>query len=443
VSRAPIHVAQDLLPRLVDSPQPIALAVGRVVRAVGNAERLEACLKAAEVVARYVAVVSLASAASTRPAGDLPPTVGGFEGNLSFGSFETAARASGSVAWEHPLRGKLRACLQKRKAVVGQQLQAFVQLRNELGHALTPVDDARARALLETHDPVGGLMMMLEGLESIIGCPLLVVFTQEHRLGRVVARVGFFTGEGEPIPQELELEDPIFDWEMPYLCTPDGLIPLTPGLLYEPRSTDGRFGLFLLDAINSGELRYKSVIDNSSITRPNGVEIANWVQPLDGSEPLALDRPRLETISCLDGRTLHDYLSGAAPPDLSRGRETQKGDAGQVEVVAPRSVAEFERRANGLGLGGAFRDILYHFATLDARASIHGETLRFETTDKPERVLATVELTADGFSVVLLLGSLTDGQAEETERHGFRAGMTADALITRLVDLAGGKGVQP
>src|SRR3954470_7039573 len=117
MSRAPIHVAQDLLPRLADSPQPVALALGRVVRSAGNVERLEACLKAAEVIARYVAVVSLASAASTRTGGESPPKVSGFEGSLSFGSFETAARASSSVAWQHPLREQLRACLQRRKAV--------------------------------------------------------------------------------------------------------------------------------------------------------------------------------------------------------------------------------------------------------------------------------------------------------------------------------------
>jgi len=302
-----------------------------------------------------------------------------------------------------------------------------------------PVDDARARALLEEHDPVGGLMVMLEGLTSILGCPLLVLLKQEHRLGQFIAHLAFFTGEGEPIPQELELKDPIFDWEVPYLCTPDGLIPLTPGLLYEPRSTDGRFGLFLLDGINADVLRYKSAFDNASITRPNGVDIADWVQLADGAAAVAPTRPRLEIVSCSDGRTLHEYLSGVGPPAVSRDGESHKREDRQTEKAAPRSVAEFERRVNTLGLGGVLRDILYHFASLGASAMIHGETLRFETREKPSRVLATVELSANGFSVVLLLGSLTAGQAEDTERHDFRAGMTADALVARLTDLAGSK----
>jgi hypothetical protein len=437
VSREPIHVAQDLLPRLTDAPQPVALALGRVVRAVGNPERLEACLKAAEVIARYIAVVSLASAASTRADGEYPPKVIGFEGNLSFGSFETAARSSSSVSWAHPLREQLRTCLQKRRAVVGQQLQAFVKLRNDLGHAIMPVDDARARALLEAHDPVGRLMAIVEGLGSILGCPLLVLLRQEHRLGRVVAHVAFFTGEGEPIPQELELRDPIFEWEVPYLCTPEGLIPLTPGLVFEPRSTDGRFGLFLLDGIDADVLRYKSVVDSSSITRRNSVEIANWVQLPGRVATGAPARPRLEIISCLDGRTVHEYLSGVEPAPPLPNAESPTRKEQPTDVAAPRSVADFERRVNGLGLGGVFRDILYHFAALGARATIHGESVRFETTEKPSRVLATVELSADGFFVVLLLGALTAGQVEDTERHDLRTGMTADALITRVDDLVG------
>ena len=63
-----MHVAQDLLPWMETTPRPVALATGRVVRAIAPTERLDACIKAAEVVARFVAVASLASCAATRPA---------------------------------------------------------------------------------------------------------------------------------------------------------------------------------------------------------------------------------------------------------------------------------------------------------------------------------------------------------------------------------------
>ena len=147
-----MHIAQDLQPWMDKTPQPVALATGRVVRAVGPAVSLDACIKAAEVIARYIAVASLASAAATRPSGRDPPEVANFAGNLSFGVFENAVRATAVVAWEHPLREQLRLCLKsakKRKAIAGRRLQEFVELRNELGHSITPADDAHARAVLE------------------------------------------------------------------------------------------------------------------------------------------------------------------------------------------------------------------------------------------------------------------------------------------------------
>src|SRR5690348_7218460 len=140
-----MHVAQDLLPWMEASSQPVAqpvaLATGRVVRAIGSAEKLDACIKAAEVIARFVAVAALASSAASRPESEPPPEVENFVGNLAFGVFENAARATAAVAWDHPLRDQLRLCLKsakRRKAVVGQRLEQFVQLRNELGHAITP-----------------------------------------------------------------------------------------------------------------------------------------------------------------------------------------------------------------------------------------------------------------------------------------------------------------
>lgn len=443
-----VHVAQELVPRLSDeTPQPVALALGRVVRALGNAEKLDACIKAAEVVARYVAVAALASAAATRKSPDEPPNVENFTGNLSFGVFENAARASASVSWEHPLRGQLRLCLRsakKRKAVAGQRLQDFVRLRNELGHAITHVDEARARVLLEVHDPIGSLLDLIGDLEAVLSYPLMVVLGQEHRKGRVTARVAFFAGEGEPIPQMLELRDAIFDWETPYLCTPEGLVPLEPGLIYAPRASDGRFGLFLLDAFDASSLRYKSVLDSYPLTTPEGVpDIAAWVRLPLAPEPLdsLSTRPPIEPIVCMDGRTLHEYLSGAAPPTEEEGHDTTPGGSaegrktqkGETEAIS--TLGEFERQANRSGLGAVYRDVVYFLTEQGGRATISGRSVRIATRHEPPRILATIELNAGPIlSVVLLLGAITPG-TNGTEQHDFRPGQSADDLVSRMGSL--------
>src|SRR5688572_8143694 len=111
----PVRVADDLIAHLSVTPQPVAQALGRVVRVNGLAPRLEACLKAAEVIARYVAVVGLASAASSNDAEVAPLKVEDFKGDLSFGSFEKAARAAYATKWNHPLRDRLRTCLRSAK----------------------------------------------------------------------------------------------------------------------------------------------------------------------------------------------------------------------------------------------------------------------------------------------------------------------------------------
>lgn len=439
-----LHVAQELVPRLgAGTPQPIALALGRVVRSVGAAARLEACIKAAEVIARYVAVTALASAASTRETGESAPSVENFSGNLSFGVFENAARASTAVGWSHPLREPLRLCLKstkKRKAIAGQHLQAFVKLRNELGHSLTPVDEAKARALIEKSDPIGALIEILDGLGTVLSSPLFVVLAQEHRRGRFIARVAFFSGEGEPIPQELELQDPIFDWEVPYICTPEGLIPLAPGLLYQPRSSDGRFGLFLLDAIEDDSLRYKSVDDSSTMSRGEGVqEIAVWVQvPFVLGQADVVERPLLEQVAATDGRSLHQFLMGAEPhpavnPDDAPSSE---GETSGHDTRTITTLRDFERQASNGGLGTTYRDIVYFFAERGAAAEINDQTVRIVTPGKTPRVLATIEMTpSKELSVALLLGAITSGRSDQTEQHSFRAHQSADALLERIETL--------
>ena len=211
-----MRLPQHLVPYLSTTPQPIALSLGRVARGSSRPEGLEACLKAAEMLTRYLAVISLASAAATKPPDQDLPVVEGFEGNLAFGTFELAIRQAIAVSWEHPLREQLRAAMRstkKQQAVTGVRLERFVQLRNELGHAITHVDELRAGSLFEQFDPIGALIECIEDLGPVLRCPPLAVVRQENRRYRLTARVLFFVGEGDPIPNDIDLRTPVFDWE--------------------------------------------------------------------------------------------------------------------------------------------------------------------------------------------------------------------------------------
>lgn len=422
-----MHVAQDLQPWMRTTAQPVALAVGRVVRAISSSERLDASIKAAEVIARFVAVASLASAAAMKPRGADPPDVRNFAGPLSFGMFENALHVAAAVTWAHPLRDQVRVGVKstkKRTAIAGQRIRQFVELRNELGHAITPADDARARILLERADPVGGLIEILGGLNYVLEYPLLVLLRQEHRHGRFLGRFAFFAGEGEPIPQALELREPLYEWETPYLCTPAGLIPLAPGLLYQPRASDGQFGLYILDGVAEEALRYKSVQESGSITRTEGLrELGDWMC-LPFEVPGLPSRPLLESIACLDGRSLHGYLSGEAVP--------QPG--GDEPSIA--SVREFEQRLDSMALGIAYRDVLYCLASHGARAELGGGGVRVVTTSEPTRVLATIEVTPGmSLRIVLLAGALTSRRRDVADEYELRAGESADRVVDQIASL--------
>jgi len=408
---------------------------------MGAAEKLDSCIKAAEVTARYLAVLALSSSASTREPSVPPPSVDNFAGNLSFGMFEKAARAGYAVGWEHPLKSSLRSCLKSSKlkqAIAGVRLEEFVQLRNELGHALTPSDEARARSIIERSDPIGGVVDLVEGLAEVLNYPLLVVLSQHCRRGRVAARIAFFSGEGEPIPREIELQDPIFEWEVPYVCTADGLLPLVPGLLYEPRASDGRFGLHLIDAIDERGLRYKGLHDDRIITRTECIgDMGDWVCLPFETRSSRQKGPTIERINSFDGRSLFGFLSGSEIPTASVGAATSVKEGSKAEPDI-ESARDFEQRLNSLGLGAVYRDILYCFADRGARAELNGETVRIITNSEPNRVLATIQLTSRPSIVVgLLVGALTKQGDDVTEPHELKAGEEGDALVARIRILMG------
>jgi hypothetical protein len=79
-------------------PQPIALSCGRICRARNSQEQLDAILKCAETVTRYLAVVAISSFSAREDAHMVVPKgLSNFTGNLSFGHFLTAVQGIASL----------------------------------------------------------------------------------------------------------------------------------------------------------------------------------------------------------------------------------------------------------------------------------------------------------------------------------------------------------
>ncbi len=127
-------------------PLPVAISCGRVRRARTAAERVNACLKAAEVLTRYLAAVTLASF-STREEAETESMLSELEGRLSFGSFVTTVQEVAGLNVPHPA-AKLLAQGFKTKKLNKEMVRGptdgalvnLLELRNAVGHRLRDLD---------------------------------------------------------------------------------------------------------------------------------------------------------------------------------------------------------------------------------------------------------------------------------------------------------------
>lgn len=248
-------------------PQPIAIALGRLARVRTAVETVDACLKAGEVLTRYLAAVCVASfAARDSGAGDksaLEP----LKDNLSFGHFLTICQQVAKLDAEHPSKAYLAGFRSKGKGshrvdpVVGTALASLLTLRNGLGHDLAGLVPARAMAIIERDRPMERLTEALQNLEGLLSCPLFVVDQQRIGDKRVWATRLWLMGESvDPEPTEIEVDSPGFEKiGVPYLALGDGYLRLDPVLAWSIVPSRERYGLLIIDGIKQAELRYQTL----------------------------------------------------------------------------------------------------------------------------------------------------------------------------------------
>src|SRR6266705_7099768 len=101
-------------------PQPIALCCGRICRARNSQEQLDAILKCAETVTRYLAVVAISSFSAREDTNiAVPKGLSNFAGNLSFGHFLTAVQGIVSINTPHPLKDAITAAFKSKEGDSG------------------------------------------------------------------------------------------------------------------------------------------------------------------------------------------------------------------------------------------------------------------------------------------------------------------------------------
>lgn len=286
-------------------PTPVAIACGRVLRARTATESVNACLKAAEVLTRYLAAVAVASFASRDE--DAEAKLSELSGSLSFGHFLTTVQEVAAAKGNHPaaplLAQGFKSTTRNKETLRGKTDGALVSLlglRNDLGHELRNLDEAKAAAIEAASAPAALLVEALDGVEALLSKPLFVVENQEWTREALVVRRLLLMGESsDPAPQSIKVGHDtggVGATGTPYLAINKNCLQLPPWLLWGIDQARQNFALLFLDSVEEARARY-CTLDGSEQHQGDGI-VESIRQLFAGA------RRAPDTVLLIDGRHL-------------------------------------------------------------------------------------------------------------------------------------------
>lgn len=243
---------------------PVAVACGRIYRARNVQELLDACLRAGEILTRYLAGVALCSFAAREDDGQKNLTP--LNGNLAWGHFLQVIQEVTRAGIEHPAKPHLDAGFLPRKgmkagtAPTEAALVQLLELRNRLGHDLRSITIEKATVLLRQETPERKLREALRGVKALIEAPLFLVEEQTLEDDRIIATMLLLMGESsDPPPERCALKRGLKKKRHPYVALMDRAIWLWPFLLWELVEIRQNYRLFFLDLLKPQQAVYKSL----------------------------------------------------------------------------------------------------------------------------------------------------------------------------------------
>jgi len=255
---------QSLRKATIVYPQPIAIAAGQVLRSRSPQERVDACLKAGEVIARYVAALALAAFRARDAAAQIEERViEPLVGPLSFGHFLSLIQKIAGLQIDHPLAPYLSPFRKKKRGDRGladDGLVTLLELRNGLGHGLARLSEARAKNILTEQDPESRLVQVLDSLEGILSCPLFLIEEQRLERGQILARRLWLMGDSkDPEPEELVLNQGIHYTREPYIAVDSRVLRLWPWVVWDILPRQQCYELLLIDTVKDNRVLYQSL----------------------------------------------------------------------------------------------------------------------------------------------------------------------------------------
>jgi hypothetical protein len=258
----PLEIGRDVY------PQPIATACGYILRARSYEHLLEATLKAAEVLSRYLGALALTSYACRKSD---PPSVpfqpDRFLKPLAFGDFLELTQSIAISDCDHPLRSQfeamdVRSKKNKIKAnrTTAAALGKLLEFRNDRGHDLSGINSNQALSFLKNNEIVETLLTAIASADCVLRLPLFLIEEQRRTSGKIMARILLLMGEtADPQPRILQLDtDVSFDGE-PAISFGDHSGTVAPMLLWHAVEETGNAKLFVWDTVTKTTLKYRTL----------------------------------------------------------------------------------------------------------------------------------------------------------------------------------------
>jgi len=264
-------------------PQPIAYAYGNVYRALSKPEKLDQIFRCAEVTARYLAALAIASFAARKDETVAPPEgFTQFDGNLSFGNFLALVQSVAKLPVRHPLQASFSQSLMAKTSPAKGKLEILLELRNQFGHSLRGLSEEEAVACLERDQTLQVLEDLLQGIEPLASHPLFVVDAQKLvRRETHIVRLMLMGQQSDPVPEQLPVTEAFLEDKRLYLGIHDGALMLHPMLVWDLETNRATQGIYLLHRIHAEALDYESLAAyNAPANLPAPAEIKDLLQGL-------------------------------------------------------------------------------------------------------------------------------------------------------------------
>ena len=282
-------------------PMPVAIACGRILRARTVPERVEACLKAAEVLARYTCALSLASYSAIEETTIRDP-LGDMSGSLAFGQFHSIVQQIALRPETHLLASLLAQGFKKVKrngsiqpGITDKALVELLEIRNQVGHQLSGLDEARAISIERDQQPISLLADALDGLTEILKLPLFIIENQRYTRDHLSCLRLLLMGESaDPLPDEIQVQQQPGGFShvlTPYVAIKDFALRLPPSILWDVDNSKKRYDLFFVDQVRDDTIRYRTI---EGTFHPNVLhKPVDLSTLLDGSRRQAPDQIKL------------------------------------------------------------------------------------------------------------------------------------------------------